>query len=659
VTGKKIGRIIAIVAAVIIALLAGAAVLVKMLVSPEMVKRTVLPKISAQIERQVTLGDVEVSIFRGIRLRDLTIREKDGSGPFLQAGAIRLSYRFWPLLAGRVEVDEVLLEAPVVKIIRYADGSFNFTDLKKQKPAQAEAPQEKSRLQLQITKAGLSGGRVSYEDRQAGGKGFTTGIDDIGLAASGISLDGEFPLELDATVAGVKLSLAGTVARVGSAPAVTADLTLVAKDLAVVAKGLPPALGAKLTKLALGGGVEARLKLAGEVKQPKQLLRGGEIKLADLQLTAGGMRPSLAGALVLGSDSLESRDLSLTVGSQKLAVSLVAKNLTARPVKVSLALEGDKLDLNQLLPARKGGAAAATAVPPPSREEPGPVNIPVEATGSVKFSSLLYRTLALENPALAWRLQANVLTVDSLKAGVAGGSFSATARADLGSKGFAYSSRLEVKGVQADKLVTAFAPKAAGALSGTLALTAGVNGRGVATLKRNLAGSGSFDVANGTLSGDGFMPTLAAFLGINELRLLRFSKLGGTYLIKNETVSLDAKLDGSDAKLAATGRVGFDKAMDMGIDLRLAPALTGRIARGSVGSYVTDKEGWGNVPLRVTGMVNKPAFSLDAAKVRGKVTETLRQKIGEKLLELDDGKGEQPRPERKILNDTLRGIFGN
>lgn len=657
-TGKKIGRIIGIVAALSIALLAGAAVLVKLLVSPEMVKRTVLPKISAQIERQVTLGDVEVSIFRGIRLRDLAIQEKDGSGPFLQAAAIRLSYRFWPLLAGRVEVDEVLLEAPVVKIIRYADGSFNFTDLKKQKPTPDEAPKEKSRLRLKITTAGVSGGRVSYEERQgAGGKGFTTGIDNIGLVARGISLDGEFPLQLDATVAGMNLSLAGTVARIGSAPAVTADLTVVAKDLAGVAKGLPPALGAKLTRLALSGGLDARLKLAGEVKQPKQLLRGGEIKLADLQFTAGRIRPALAGTLVLGNDSLESRGLSLTIGSQKVAVNLAAKNLTARPVKVALALEGDKLDLNQILPARKGGAAAA--VPPPSREEPGPLNIPVEATGSVKFASLLYRTLALENPALAWRLQANVLTLDSLKAGVAGGSFGATARADLGSKGFVYSSRLELKGVQADKLVSAFAPKAAGALSGTLALTAGVNGRGVATLKRNLTGNGTFAVANGILSGEGFMPTLAAFLGINELRLLRFSKLGGTYLIKDETVSLDARLDGSDAKLAAIGRVGFDKTMDMGIDLRLAPALTGRIARGSVASYVTDKEGWGSVPLRVTGMVNKPAFSLDAAKVRGRVTETLRRKIGEKLLELDGGKGEQPRPERKILNDTLRGIFGN
>ncbi|HZV82026.1 MAG TPA: AsmA family protein [Geobacteraceae bacterium] len=657
-TAARIGKISAIGGAVIFALIVGVAVLVKILVSPETVKRTILPKISARIERQVTLGDVEVSIFRGIRLRNLEVREKDGSSPFLQAGAIRLSYRFWPLLAGRVEVDEVLLEEPLVRVVRYPDGTFNYSDLMKKEPARTEEPREKSPLHLDVSTARVSGGRMLYEDRcVAGGRGYSLEVTGVGLSASNISLEGEFPFQAEASLAGTSVALKGTLAKVKSAPAVTADLTVVAKDLGATVKGLPPAVGDKLAKMALAGGVEAQLKLAGEVKQPKQLLRGGEVKLNSLALTAGGIRPTLAGTLVLGSDSLESRGVTLTVGGQKLGVNLGAKNLLARPVKLTLSLEGDKVDLDQVLPAKKaGGVAPAPAQP---REEPAPLAIPVEAGGTMRIGTMIYHGLATEGLSLAWQLQENVLTLESLKGNLAGGSFSDIARVDLRVKGFAYSTSLEVKGVQADKLVAAFAPKAGNALSGSLTLKADLAGRGVAALQRNLVGNGSFDVANGRLSGDGFMPTLAAFLGVDELRALRFSKLDGTFAIRNGVITLDAKGDGSDAKIAAAGKVGMDKSLDMGIELKLAPAITSRVARGGAGRYMADKDGWGSVPLRAAGMVGKPSFSLDTAKVGSRAVESLRQKIGERLIKQEGSGGEKQSPGRKTLNDTLRGILGN
>lgn len=657
-TAARIGRFAAIGGGVLFILLIGMVVLVKMLVSPEVVKRTILPKISTRIERQVTIGDVEVSIFRGIRLHNLEIREKDNSGPFLQAGAIRLSYRFLPLLAGRVEVDEVLLESPRVKIVRYPDGSFNFSDLKKKQPVKEDTAREKSALRLDVSTAKVSDGQVTYEDRgAAGGRGYSMEVAGVGLTASGISLEGEFPFKAAATLAGIGVALDGTLARAGSAPLVTANLTVMAKDLGLTVKSLPPAIGEKLARMSFAGGLEATLKLAGEVKQPKQLLRGGEIRLNSLAMTAGGVRPTLAGTLLLGSDSLESRGVTLTVGGQKLAVAMTMKNLLSRPVKVSLALEGEKVDLDQLLPPKKSAEAVSSPAQP--REEPAPLNLPLEASGTVRIATLLYRGLATENLSLAWRLQDNVLTVDSLKGNLAGGSFSDTARVDLRTRGFAYTTSLEMKGVQADKLTAALAPKAGGALSGILALKTDISGRGVRALKRNLAGSGSFDVANGRLSGEGFMPTLAAFLGADELRVLRFSRLGGNYAIRNGVIDLNAKGDGSDAKIAASGRIGMDKSLDMGIDLKLSPALTSRATSGVVGKYVADKDGWGSVPLRASGTVAKPSFSLDSAKVAGRVTESLRQKLGERLLKKEGSSADKPGSGRKILNDTLRGILGN
>ena len=657
-TVAKAGKIAAIIVAVLLALVAGVAVLVKFLVSPETVKKTVLPKISARIERQVTIGDVEVSIFRGIRLHNLEVREKDNSGPFLQAGAIRLSYRFWPLLAGRVEVDEVILESPLVKVIRYPDGSFNFSDLKKKGPAREEEPKEKSPLRLDVTAARVDGGRVIYEDRgTGGGRGYTLEVTGVGLSASNVSLEGEFPVKAEASIPGVTIALAGTLSKVGSAPTINGDLSVMAKEVAAAVKGLPPAMGEKLGKLALSGGVEARLKLGGAVKQPKQLLRGGEIKLSGLSLAAGGLRPALTGALTLGSDSLESMGLTLVLGEQKLGVNLTAKNLFAKPVVIGLGIDGDRVELDKLLPQKKGGSAGSA--PGQAAAEPGPVNLPLEAGGSVRIATLLYRGLAMEAFNLAWRLKDNVVTVESLKGKGAGGNFSASGRLDLRSRGFAYAAFLDLQGVQADKLVAAFAPKATGAISGTLTLKTDLGGRGIASLKRNLVGKGTFTVADGKLSGEGFMPTLAAFLGVNELRVLRFSTLGGDFALRDGVVNLNAKGDGSDAKLLAAGSLGMDKSIDMGIELKLAPALTARIARGSVGKYVADKDGWGSVPLRATGMVGKPAFSLDSAKVGSRAVESLRQRIGDRLLKQEPGKGGTQSPVSKGIEETLRGILGN
>lgn len=634
------------------------AVLVKILVSPETVKRTVLPKISARIERTVTIGDVEVSIFRGIRLRDLEVREKDNSGPFLKAGAIRLSYRFWPLLAGRVEVDEVLLEEPQVRVVRFPDGSFNFSDLKKKGPAREEEPKEKSPLRLDIRTAGVSGGRVTYEDRgAAGGRGYTLEATGIGLSASDISLEGEFPLKAQAAIPGVTVSFSGTVAKAGSAPVLGGELTVAAQDLGAAVKGLPPVIGEKLAKLALAGGVEARLKLGGDVKQPKGLLRGGEVRLSGLSMNAGGQRPTLTGALTLGSDSLESMGLTLALGEQKLGINLTAKNLFSRPVQIGLGIDGDRLDLDRLLPPKKGGGSPAP--PAAATPEPGPVQLPLEGGGAVRIGTLVVRGLSLEGVNLAWRLKDNVVIIESLKGKGAGGSFAASGRLDLRTRGFAYGTSLDIQGVQADRLVTAFAPRAAGSVTGTLALKTDLAGRGTASLKRNLVGKGTFTVADGRLSGEGFMPTLAAFLGAEELRVLRFSSLAGDFALRDGVVTLNGKGDGSDAKLLAAGRIGMDKTMDMGIELKLSPALTARAARGSAGKYVADRDGWGSVPLRATGMVGKPSFTLDSAKVGSRVVESLKQRIGEKLLKRDAGTGGTQSPGRRGVEETLRGILGN
>jgi AsmA protein len=654
---QKLLKITTICAGIVIALLVALIILIKVVISPEQVKKTVLPRISAAINRQVSLGDVSVSIFSGIRLHDLVIQDKQGAEPFLKAGALRLDYRFWPLLRKRVEIKEIRLESPLVRIVRYADGTFNFSDLTAKKEKQAPAEKESS-IKLAVSQVTMTDGKIIFEDRQGlGGKPYVTEISAIRMAAKGISMDGEFPVSLQANLpGGATIDITGTAARVGSAPTIALATTFIAKDLGKLVAGLPPSVAEKAQKLALAGGLELRLKLAGETKTPKQLLQSGEITLSSIQLTAGGTRPSLSGHLLLGKDSIESKDLKVTIAEQQLDIGLKGGNLMAKPVILTLAIQGDKLDLNKVLPPSTAKPVAAAA----PQAEPGPVSLPLTASGTVRLNSVLYRTMTISNLSMAWKLADNVFTLDSLKGGLAGGSFSKTARVNLGVKGYSYSSQLSAQGVQADQLVSAFAPKAAGSVFGSMGFTAQLQGSGTLpeSIKRNLSGHGNFDITNGKLTGSGFMQKLAGYLKADQLRVLRFGRYYGTFGIKGGIVTLNSELNGNDARIKTAGTVDFEKRLNMSLDTRLSPAITSQVARGDFGRYLTDSQGWGVIPLKVSGNIGSPSFSLDASLAGAHLKGKLQEELGNRLFKGKQGQQGTQKPEQQLLDRGLKQLFG-
>jgi AsmA protein len=659
---QKIIKIAAICAGSVLALLVAMIILIKVVISPEQVKKNILPRISVALNRQVSLGDVSVSIFSGIRLHDLIIQDKEGTQPFLKADALRLEYRFWPLLRKRVEIKEIRLESPLVRIVRYADGSFNFSDLTAKKEHPAQADKEKSPIDLAVSQVTMTDGTMIFDDRQGlGGKLYLTEVSAIRMAAKGITMEGEFPVSLKANLpGGANVDIAGTAAKVGSTPTIALTTTVIAKDLAKLVAGLPPAVAAKAQKLALAGGLELHLKLAGETKTPKQLLQSGEIKLNSIELTAGGTRPSLSGLLLLGKDSIESKELKVTVAGQKLDISLKGSNLMAKPVMLSLAIQGDKLDLNQVLPpaTAKPVAAASSAVGP--KTEPGPMNLPLTASGTVRLNSVLYRTLTISNMSMAWKLADNVFILASLKGGLAGGSFSKSARVNLGVKGYSYSSQLSAQGVQADQLVSAFAPKAAGSVFGSLGFTAQFQGSGTLpeSIKRNLSGQGNFAITDGKLTGSGFMQELAGYLKADQLRVLRFGRYNGNFGIKGGVVTLNSELNGSDARLKTSGTADFDKHLNMSLDTRLSPAITSQVARGDFGRYLTDSQGWGVIPLKVTGSIGSPRFSLDAALAGAHLKGKLVDELSNRFLKGKHGQPGTQKPAQQLLDQGLKQLFG-
>ncbi len=656
---RKLVIIVAVIIGIPVLLVGGTLLLVKVLVTPEMIRKSVLPRVEKVVHRRIEMADAGIGLFSGITLRNLKVYEKDGSGPFVSLGEARLHYQLLPLLSRRVVVDEIVLDTPGVHVVRNPDGSFNFSDLlRRAKLEETPTGEDKTPLTLAVARIAVKDGEISYEDRKAGtGRPFVYKAQDIDIDITDFTPDRPFTADLSVTVSGAHLAFSGSVARITDGPDLDGQVTVDCRDLAKLATGLPQGVAEKLSSLSPSGALSAKMRVSGALKTPFAMLKGGEVRLEKVGIAAAGQRPVLTGRFDLVGGTLVSRDLAVESGKNRLSLLLKTSPLDRKPLGVELNASSDSLDLDSMFPAKKAAGPKSSATPGGKRSGPGPLKLPFFMNGAVNVKNAGFKGLALSGLSLRYQLSDNVLRIEQFRGSTAGGSFLDSARINLGTPGFSYSTTLSLQGVQAEKLVSVFAPKAAGSFSGILSLKADISGSGTApeAVKRNLTGSGSFDVRNGRLTGSGFMSELARFLGSEELRVVRFSSFAGTYRITGGQVLLDSALDGSDVRMKPKGRIGLDKSLDMTIDTRIAPRITGRVARGSVGSFITDEQGWGVLPLKATGTVGSPRFSLSGKGVGRQIGEKLGETL-RKNLQKDAGTGQKK--ETPGLGDTIRGIFG-
>lgn len=112
-------------------------------------KRTYLPLLEETIRRRVDVGEVRLSLVPtpSIRLSNLTISDGQASpgNTFFAAEQLQLRLRFWPLLLGRFEVTEFVLEKPIVNLLKKPDGAFKSSDLADKKGSLDRAPESKKR----------------------------------------------------------------------------------------------------------------------------------------------------------------------------------------------------------------------------------------------------------------------------------------------------------------------------------------------------------------------------------------------------------------------------------------------------------------------------------------------------------------------------------
>ncbi|HZC45304.1 MAG TPA: hypothetical protein VE243_02450, partial [Candidatus Acidoferrum sp.] len=110
-------------------------------------RQTILDKVSTALGRQVHAQDIKVTLGWGI-LADVTgVQVADdpdiSKKPFIETSDVYTRLQLMPLLARRIEVTEVVLDKPVIRIVQTRDGTLNVSTLGRKKIETAEEPRKK------------------------------------------------------------------------------------------------------------------------------------------------------------------------------------------------------------------------------------------------------------------------------------------------------------------------------------------------------------------------------------------------------------------------------------------------------------------------------------------------------------------------------------
>lgn len=159
-------------------------------------------------EIRIDLSGDRAAMSGGIAFSDVRVRKRDTDLATVEKA--RVAVRLLPLPDRQVEITELVIEKPVIRIEKGADGKFNYEttadDAKPEaEPKEAEAPS----APLRVARSSVSSGKIIYADRKTGGE---TSFDAIDLSmrdvliptARGANLPKKISFTGDLSVKGIR-----------------------------------------------------------------------------------------------------------------------------------------------------------------------------------------------------------------------------------------------------------------------------------------------------------------------------------------------------------------------------------------------------------------------------------------------------------------------
>ena len=135
---KKFFRISAIVVILLIGLIFILSLFIKSYLRSDRLKAILIPRLEEMTGRKVLISEIEASLFKGIVVKEISIKEIDG-GDFVKTREFVLKYSLLPLLKKELVINEIRIISPHIYIKRNRNGLFNFNDILERLKKRAES----------------------------------------------------------------------------------------------------------------------------------------------------------------------------------------------------------------------------------------------------------------------------------------------------------------------------------------------------------------------------------------------------------------------------------------------------------------------------------------------------------------------------------------
>jgi hypothetical protein len=318
------------VVATLVVLVAAAAVAVPFLVDTPRIQAYIATTATQSLGRPVKFSSVSLRVLPlpAVELHALEVAEdpKFGTTPFLRLDTGRVRLRLMPLLTGRVELGDIVLEKPVITVIQATDGRLNIATLGAgPEPRAQPRPGRSSGAPgaggaVAASRVLVDDGLVTYVARGKRDAPAQYRLSALDLTLTGGGTQIAFRGKTMLQPGDVSLALSdGIIALAGAQPLTDASLrgkvAIDGKDvapLAAVAAGPTPAIG---------GGAKGTLALGGTVGAPTA---SGEITLSPLTVTQSS------------ANCPEPKRRTLTIPTVKLNAGWQEQRFTSRPLTATL-----------------------------------------------------------------------------------------------------------------------------------------------------------------------------------------------------------------------------------------------------------------------------------------------------------------------------------
>ncbi len=550
-------------------------------------------------------GPVKLSLVPQLELdaENVSLANAPGaaSPQMLQIKELQLQLQLRPLLNGALEVARFVLIEPVIalEVDKQGHPNWMFAAAKSAgapaASARPAAPAGSPISAVSLSDVRLEHGKISYLDQRTGE---TRMLDDINAKLSLPGLDE--PSSLDGSAVWNNQKVALTLA--------------VGKPSALMIGGATPAklsVDSAPVKLSFDGAITDVMpaKLNGAVDLAVPSVRDLATWTGAPMSPGNGFGPlAIKGKLDVAGAKYAFTDATIAFDAIKGTGSLTVDTSGQRPyVQAQLSL--DRLDLNPYLPAETAGAAPAGAAPagaaaPASAPAKQPIDLSplkvADADFALTAGALVYRKIEVGQSTLALHLKDGKLAADLKQVALYGGTGKGTLTLDGSGDVPAIAANFNFGGLQIGPLLVAAAGNDRVSGRGAFAMNVTARGHDNDALLRALNGSGSFNIANGTIKGVNLVglaqTALSALtLGATNGEDTAFSSLTGTYTIANGIVrNNDLHLSSGVVPVDGAGTIDLPRER---LDYRVTVQIAGQVP----------------VPIIVSGPIGNLSYHPDLA----------------------------------------------